>query len=534
MANRQREEEEFSEPRFIPRKEPIKIGNKLRLDFKIGWGFVVILIGALAVKVAGQVGKSYLGWLFAGAFAALVAVLVVPPLFDGGRTTPLGFGFRKVNKLVRDKRGTHRYLSGRPLTPELVGQPEPDKWVAERLKGLKRIGAIRVIAHETQAGPLAIVHDRSRKTYLSTLTTSGPSMLSMDNDTRETQLDAFARVLDSLTDTYMFAWQQRTLRKERLNSREMVSALRSHQNLAREDPPNLAVLLDRTKEMAAESVTHEVTMTLALYGPHIKVSRKVVNPRKQQAAREKVLVDRLRDFYALLQGSGYGQGSSGVIANFMTYNQMVMEIRRSLDPVGAERIEEQWRGPADDFDLLEERLAFPETADFETSSEWVRLGDTFHKGFYLERFARNGLRSDHFWKVLRLEIPKTVSVVVNTLSPGWAQHRAEWATNAASLANRDRLVGGGRVTERADVQAGRVRRHERELAEEKGLAGEMAVYIDLPGASLEEVQENEVKLMQAAKGADFIVLSLTSRQHLGIDACLPLARGMVPMPVLGS
>jgi hypothetical protein len=64
------------------------------------------------------------------------------------------------------------------------------------------------------------------------------------------------------------------------------------------------------------------------------------------------------------------------------------------------------------------------------------------------------------------------------------------------------------------------------MATHQGQVGRVRCYIDLTGASLEEVTANATLLQHAATDARFLIEPLTGRQHLGIEAVMPIGRGL--------
>lgn len=510
--------------RNIPKKEPIQPLKRVKVDFRAGWALFVLVVGAIIFAIGGSTPQS---WIFVGSLALLwVALLGVKP-HEGHKTTSLSYGFRTGNKKLRDATGNHEHTSTKPLMGELVGSVSPRQRARDRKEVIRRLGNIDLIPYDTGRGPLGISHDKRDKTYAATARLTGHSITMQDPDVRELWMEGYARTLDSVVDARSLVWQLRTFLGEQTSVSSDVRHLRQAMDLARENPPNHEVLERRGNAEAASSIHHELTMTLVLADANI--SGKTA---RLAGSKEQVLANRLKSFHAMLMGDDGVHSPLGLTsAPFLTYNKLVREMHWALDPVGAADIWRTWAGPINEFDLIEEHLAYPDTADFKSSDEWCRLGKTYRMGFYVERFARSGMRSEHFWKILGLEIPKTITVTHHTVIPGWGRMRAEWAANAQTVRLQDKTTEGGRATGFDVVALNRVEQQEQDLAEEKGYLGEMRLFIDLPGRSLEEVKRSAAVLQNAATGADFILKPLDRRQHLGVDAVMPIGRGYIPTPV---
>ena len=107
-----------------------------------------------------------------------------------------------------------------------------------------------------------------------------------------------------------------------------------------------------------------------------------------------------------------------------------------------------------------------------------------------------------------------------------AERWAQWRTTGALSFNKDRVTSHRRVTASQLRSADEALRHEVEIASNVGQVGRIRCYIDVTGPTLEEARENALKLRNAWTGSRFIVEPLTGRQHLGINAVMPLARGL--------
>jgi hypothetical protein len=520
-----------TEPRerlYVREEKAIEAGP-FKGNFKTLWAVSLGILCVVAIVFSSVANVVYIGLTFTFlVFVAYVLLFGIQP-FEGLKTTASAKGFRSGNHAYRGLRGQNRHTSDQPQVGEVFGVPNPTKKRKRRPKPVKRIGRVDFIPHEIRGGTLGVAWDHPYNTYSSTMWVAGSSLHSDNPRMQMDRLQGFAMLLDQMAEigspVHRFKWREQTLLGEQQYPEHLVQTIRDGAMLDSSSYPNEDVLLRRTAEMGRESVIHRTTMSLSVYAPHVKREAKAVG------GAENVLVQQLKDFYGSAMGTEEGYSPIGLkAATFLTYNELVLENRLALDPVFAQPYWQEWPGPEDDDDRLSEYDAWPGYVNLE-HDDYCRLGETYHMGFYIEEFPRQGMLPDQFWNILKLRIPKTVTTVFEMVPIHRAERRAQYATSGARGSNVDRAQAQRRVTESQMRTERLATEHEREIAEQTGQVGRIRCYIDLTGASLEEVRANAQTLRGATRDARFIIEPLVGRQHVGIEAVMPTGRGLATIPV---
>jgi hypothetical protein len=507
---------------LIPKEQPIRAGP-LKINYKLFWNVLFAVIGLAGLVLSASAGVLPLGILFAGLLIAAYFLFIGIQPFEKGRTSGLSLGWRKANHAYHDLTGDTRYTSDQPEAGEAFTATAR---IPKRPKSIKLLGRISFLPYELPGGVLGIARDHRYNNYSATVWAAGSSLLSDDFQTQETRLAGFAGLLDQMAQVgspvYRFAWREQTLIGEYTQPQEMVETIRRGAQLQRPNPPNSATLLSRTAEMGDSSIIHRTTMTLAVNASQIK------REAKSRGGVSEVLVAQLQSFLATAQGRQVGHSPIGLkAASVLSYNDLILENRLALDPVFAQPIWEgrTWSGPENEWDLLDEQNAWPGYVNFQPA-DYCRLGETFHLGFYIDELTRNGMFPAQFWDILKVPVPKIVTAVFQMVPPHEAERWAQWRTTGALSFNQDRVTAHRRVTASQLKSADEALRHEVEIASNVGQVGRIRCYIDVTGSTLEEARDNALKLRNAWTGSRFIVEPLTGRQHLGINAIMPLARGL--------
>ncbi len=512
--------------RVILKQVPLQFGP-VKLNFKLAWAALVVLVGFMFIVAGTAAGAAVVGVGMAVLLVVLYLVGFAVQPFDNMQTTAVAKAYRVANHKL--SQGT--FTADDMVEGEIFGIDDKN---VRRPKPIRQIGRMDFIAHQPQnvqveegqppPAPLGVVRDRRYDTYTSLLWWRGSSLLSANDSSREGLLNHFARLLDDMapgdSPLHRFAWRFQTILNEQQYPEKTLSELRKAANLSRTSAPNEQHLIDWFDEMGGESLEHRTTMSLTIRGSQVK------REAKSMGSVEEVLLRYGWDFYNALMGVGLGFSPVGVkAARLMSYNELVIENRLSLDPVFGQPLWEQWQGPQDDYDLLSEHVAWPKYANF-TQDDYCQLGLTYHKGFYIAEFPRSGMFSDQFWNLLRVPIPKTVTAVFNMIDPKHAQRRAEFASAGATGRIVDRQEARKLVTQAQQVSVELTTGHEGEVARNIGQVGQVTVYIDVTGASLEEVNSNADRLRSAWSGSRFLVEPLKGMQAKGIEALLPAGRGL--------
>jgi len=197
-----------------------------------------------------------------------------------------------------------------------------------------------------------------------------------------------------------------------------------------------------------------------------------------------------------------------------------------LDPVFAQPLWQQWRRPRDTEYLLDEKLAWPVASDFR-SGDIVRLGETYHLGYYIDEFGESGMAQDAFWELLGVPVPKTVSVVFQMIPWRKAKTTAKRYRTGVTGVNVDRTREDKLVLEEHVWAEEEAITHEREVARSMGQVGRIRGYIDVTGDSPEQAHAYARLLRSAVTtNTPFVIRPLTNRQLRGIETVMPLARGL--------
>jgi len=511
MANEQ------AKPRLrIPRERGIPVG-RFELDYRAIWAVALGGTSLIIFALAANAGVWWAGFLF-----AIGTVIVYSLAFQAPGAA---FAHRYGGRWLRGLLGSNVHTSSQPEVGEDFGSYASE---GKRPKAIPLIGRVDFLPHEMAEGVLGVAHDRRYGTYSISMWAAGSSLLSANESTQLERLRAFAGLLDSLAESgasvHRFAWHEQTLVGEPQRPAETVETIRRTTDLLRENPPNQAVLLERTSEMGERSEVHKTTMTISILADAVKREAKALG--KSHAGFAEVLRQRAEAINALAMGAEYGSSPIGLKGTrIATYNDLVLENRLVLDPVFAQPVYQEWQRPDDREYRLDEQDAWPGYVNFQPAG-YCQLGDTFHMGFYIQEFTRAGMPPNQLWNILKLRIPKTVTLVFQMVPARRAQRFAEWSTSGASASNVDRARSNRRVTASQQQAAKDALAHETEMATYQGQVGRIRCYIDLTGASLEEVRHNASLLRYACADARFLVEPLTGRQHLGIQAAMPIGRGL--------
>jgi len=133
---------------------------------------------------------------------------------------------------------------------------------------------------------------------------------------------------------------------------------------------------------------------------------------------------------------------------------------------------------------------------------------------------------EQFWDILEAPIQKTVSIVFGMVPTSVALTRSQWNANAAAKAATDRTNRGRRVRATERIAEDLTNQREMEIASSQGEDGQVSCYISVWGATPEECDANAKGLYHAASKARFVIMPLSHRQERGIEAVMPIGRGL--------
>jgi hypothetical protein len=512
----------------ITKEKPTPLYGPIKMDWKLPWMIATAVSSVLFIAIGSLTPLWWIGWLYAVFAVTVYLTTVQVPWFERLRTPAITVLHRKAQKFHRRITGGDWYLSLDPRIGEVFGISDESR---DPPKPIKALGRIRFMPHAVESysadgirkSILGVAED-GRNTLAGTLKVTSESLYSVDADTRQRRLAAYAHLLDTLTQGYVhrLAWQDTTLLGEHADPENFLDEIAKASDLKRSTAPNRDVLRKWIDDNNQNQVVHETTITLAVHRLAIRGEAK-----QMDGDYRKVLETTLRDFYAMITGKGSGASPLGLSsAKFLSFNDLVMLNLLRLDPVFAQPLWQQWRRPRDTEYLLEEKLAWPDASDFR-SGDIVRLGETYHLGYYIDEFGESGMAQDAFWELLGVPVPKTVSVVFQMIPWRKAKTTAKRYRTGVTGVNVDRTREDKLVLEEHVWAEEEAITHEREVARSMGQVGRIRGYIDVTGDSPEQAHAYARLLRSAVTtNTPFVIRPLTNRQLRGIEAVMPLARGL--------
>lgn len=466
--------------------------------------------------------------------AIIMTSVLIPPFFDNMSTSLITKLYLKARFDLGEERSaseSHKEVLGGDSRKRRL--PKISRRLGGRINFLPYRPPVEAEndseTSEGEAPILGIAQDIPYHQFSATFRGSCWSLLSDDEVGQLDRLAAFAYLLDRFAETgnpiCRFKWQIKTTIGTVLNPVRTVKRVREDAGF------NANPLLDATslfadmERMAKSSIDeHRLTFTLTLDPSQLG------DELEKAGSVEAVLYDYMAAFYASLQLDGLSSSPLGLMEGYaLDYNQLLLENRLALDPVFAHPVIKRMQAAGQDLVFANQQPAWPKFFDF-SDPEFARVGETIHMGFYIEDTPSNGLSPTQLWSIIKLPIPKTITVVYAMLPVRQAERRAQWAANAAYVARGDSERSDVRVT-RAEARAQEaLEQHEDELALNVGQDGRARIYIDVVGAAVEEARNNALQLRNAALAARFLIEPLTGRQQDGLEVLMPAGRGLFSSP----
>jgi hypothetical protein len=524
----------------IQREEPLHFW-KFPADERTLWFAASFLVGLGGFFAAVATDTSLVSVVLGMAW--LIGCLVCWVFFVGlklhQRFTLSGLAVIYLTVLAwkRDRRRENVYSSEQPDLGEVYDFDGNPQELEKRKKKdyIRPLGRLEFKALELPGGNnLGVLHDKKYAIHAGSLECKYSSHLSVDEEDQDRFNQGFAGLLASMaavnSPIHRFAWRVQTFPGEYVDPDELFKLIREGAGLTRLDTPNRQSVWNAMMEMSDMSVVHRTTMTLALY------NNRVLREARAAGGTEYVLKQALRDFRVAALGTATGFSPIGLqTANFHSYNDLVMETRLALDPFYMwPRMNGSVPLPADN-QYLDPRLALPGNADYTVSPTDFVMGDTFHRGFYFRLITgRSGMPPGELWKILKVRVPKTVTVIFQLVPARRGELEAQWHASAAGESEEDRQTRSRRRTAVSRDAERLALEHEEETVENR--VGRVSVYIDLTApASVNSSAELDVsqRLMSAAwDEASFEVQPMNGavRQNKLAGAVLPACRGLASIP----
>jgi hypothetical protein len=503
----------------LTREEPIKAGF-LKIDWRLSW--LAACIGTIMLAIIGSALAKYLWLGFAYTFVAVVSYIVMIGLqvFERMNTSLLSLLFRRLNHHW----SKNLFTSKQPLLGEIFGELSVADQQRPYIPILGRINFEPYEPTDPTKPPVGIAIDRRYGTRSATIVTDGASLQAFDTETQQARFVGFAEVLNLLAapgnPVSRFVWRDRTELGEPQNAAALIGEVSKAVGLTPRSIDGGETFVANLAKRSQEAVVHRTSMTLTIHSASVRRQAKILGGTSE------VLAEQLRTFYTKIKGPE-GHSPIGLRgAALMSYDQLILETRKALDPVFAAQYQEKFDRAWDPTrPALNPNIAFPAYADFEPRDH-VWVGQTCHIGFYFESFTERGTDPDQFWELSRIKVPKTMTFVVQMVSKGRARTRAEVASTGILGANKTKAAANRRVTENQKETAAQTVQQEWELAKRKGRVGRMRGYIDVTGSSLEEAKANAQKIHGASVNAEFVLERLDGQHELGIEAAMLVGRGL--------
>jgi hypothetical protein len=512
--------------RTIRKEEPVQAGP-LKIDYKLFWLVLTVALCLVVWTLASKADVGMLGMAFTViALLGYIAFVVVTP-FDRLRTSALTLLYRRSRRTTRNIKGQNVFVTDLPEIGQSFGMEETAETRRENKLYFPPVGKITFFPYPTGIDdqgkplePLGIIQDRRKHTRSVVLWTVGSSLLGSATADHERRQDAFSRVQQvclELGTVYRIGWRVQTFIGEPQNPEATVALLRAGANLPPSTSPPSDVFTSNLIKMGEDSVVHRTTMVFTIDTHAVKQQAKA-----HGGSSEAVLVGMLGAIQAAVMGADGEKSPLGLrAASFLTYNDLIMETRLALDPVHAQPLWEGWAGLQDPTQLLRPSFAWPGYADFRTSPDWGRAGETYHVGRYFDTYNPLGVFPDQVGTIAEVRVPKTMTTIVQLVPTQQAHRRAEWAKTSLRSTNR----GSSSVTELRDIEEGRATSHAREVAEGNSI-GRVRTYIDVTAASISEALENARLVDTVATGTQSVIFPMTAKHDLSVQAAMPAGRGL--------
>lgn len=463
----------------------------ISLSLSIVLGMGVVILGA----VFGKVGY---GILFMFSLVVFTSVVVgLPP--------KVPFATRAFRKI--DQQSNQRGFVSDEAELGLVFGAEGSKRRLSR--PMKRVGRMEIVPFfpEGSSEPIGICRDDFLETITGAIWLCSSSIMTSGSDELERRLNGFSRLLNMIgqrPDIFRFSWRTQILSGE--------SSV-----ISTSDP----LMAMRVKEMAQDSLEVLTVMTLTI---HLPSSKKAI---KQYGSAERLLLGHLLDVHSFISGGEAQNSPMGVTASGINgYNDMVLMTRMALDPIYGQKYWQEWEPRSDD-ELLDQSFAWPKYSPDNGSPDYLRLGSTYHSGFYLADTPDFGLTIPEVWSAIGGKTPKSVYAVYQMIPRSSAIHRARWAASGARSVTNEELSRGRRVDASNARQEEETERHEREIVYGAGETGRLRVYFGLTAGSQEELEAVTDEFTSTVRRDSGLVIEPLTGQQLSIaEVMTPAGRGL--------
>ncbi|HVX23107.1 MAG TPA: SCO6880 family protein [Acidimicrobiales bacterium] len=393
---------------------------------------------------------------------------------------------------------------------------------------------LRILEVTTGAagGPAAVVHDARSGTYTAVLEVRGHSFALLGAEEKGRRVAGWAAVLSSLARerpvVHRLQWLATTLFDD---GRAVEGFVADRATLPPASPArrSYAALLG---QVGASTCRHEVHLAVQVRGvrPGRRTATRPAPAGARRAGDAAACAVLDREVAAIRRALADADVS---VEGVLGPRAVATVLRRSGQPgpAGGAAVEEAGRAigegrmPAEPAPARSADLPWPWPVAVE--EEWGRLrtDGTWQATYWIAEWPRVEVGPDFLGPLLLGSVRRTVSVVMQPLSPARAIRQAEQA-RTADLADAElRRRGGFLATARRSREADLAARREAELADGHA-AVRFSGYVTVTAATTEELEEACDATEQAAGQCRLALRRLYGDQGRAFTFTLPLARGL--------
>lgn len=506
----------------MPTEVPVRAG-RIQFDYKLGWAAGFAAIGILGMVASSLAGMPLFGILWILLLIAAYFLFVGVPLFDGGKKSALTKTSTVAAQRFYDTAGWSEYRANHAGIGEGFDKSRRPFDPAQ-LSHSKMIGKVLVKPFYVDGDgsePLGVAYDRQKGTMSSTLWVDEPPLINHSPDQASRKRTVYGELLATLdpvaSNVCRFSWRTQTFLHEPIDASALKQAIAGKS-------PSMAkggIFDDVVADLAERSVRHMTTMTLTLSRADIK------KESKRLGSSEHVLAEEVQKFINAITETAEGTTS----AQALSYNQLVGVARVLADPTYVEGTMPSLMQATPGQTLLEPELAWSKYYDFKSATDTCKVGQTYHRYYYVYVRDRSPILVEHFKKMHEVKVPKVITTVIQPISRRQAQRRAQLAANAAFSGNTDRTHDGKRVSGADQSLERQAVETEMEIVDEDSLTGRTRSYVDISGSTEEQCASYAREFELAVAATPLVLAPLEGRQAEGLGATLPLGRGLATIPI---
>ncbi len=374
---------------------------------------------------------------------------------------------------------------------------------------LKGVKLLKVVNSDNRE--IAVIKDAQAGTYSGVLQISGGSFVLSSSADQEVQLANWGSVLarfsreGSLINRVQ--WIERAIPENSQAMHEYFdgAAALGEDNLATQS------YLELIDSAAPITTSHEVFLVIQI--SQLKCAKQIKQAGGGDDGACEVLIRELTHAANQVASAGFN------VLKVLNRDDAVRLIRTSFEPdVNEELVKKQAQG-----------YSMNEIWPVTTETEWdlFHSDGSFHRTFWISDFPRTEVGADFLSNLmLQSQITRTVSVVMEPLSPTKALHEVEVA-RTSFLADQDIRDKAGYVTNATrQREFEKLQQREQELADGHG-AYRFSAYLTCSAPDEESLEYASQALEQAAHQSHLVLRTLYGEQDNAFATRLPFGRGLV-------